>query len=79
MVRLVVFIQNKHPVIERIRDIKLRGETFQPREHLRLIERAKGEVVDDVGEVRHDGVEIVGLAAGLDVEVARDTVHEEVA
>jgi hypothetical protein len=36
-------------------------------------------VVDDVREVGHDGVEVVGLAAGLDVEVARDAVHEEVA
>ena len=41
--------------------------------------QAEGKVVDGVGKVRHGGVEVVVDGAGLDVEVARDAVHHEVA
>mmetsp|Transcript_14182 Transcript_14182/g.46297 ORF Transcript_14182/g.46297 Transcript_14182/m.46297 type:complete len:213 (-) Transcript_14182:784-1422(-) len=41
--------------------------------------RPKGEVVHDVGQVRHRRVQIVELGPRFDVEVPGDAIHEDVA
>ena len=39
--------------------------------------RTKGEVVDDVADVGHRGVQVVVLAPRLDVKVARHPIHQQ--